>query len=304
MKYRSRIKVLWISLSVWIAASVLYAGLSRSRYAPPKPLYQPKHMPDSIVLRQPDDTLKLVRGSYGWTVNGMPADADRVTLLLATLQQSVVRRPAARNQVDSLNQVFHHASVRVEIFDGSRQPFAFHITGNERQLNSVVLREPGRIFELTIPGYRVYIAGLFFLPEAEWIDRRIFNFNWRNFKSLSVASFLQPADSFTIAFNGRFFAVNDMPTDTARLNTYLDEISLLEADGFLQVHHLPDSLRSAPSVGAITAATVSGDTWSLELYRAGNRLLGITGRLPVAWFNLDKETLLTRRKVWFSLQKQ
>ncbi len=299
MTYAKQIRLSLGTLALLITATVLYAVFRQTGGAKPGPLFSFSQIPDSILLYQVHDTVKLMRSAAGWTVNGMPADETRITLLLAAMEQSVVRRPAAQNQADSLARILEKAGVRVEVYGGASKPVAFRITGNESRMKTFVQRQAGEVVEVTIPGYRVFVAGIFLLPETEWINRRIFNFNWRNFQSLSAEFPGHPADSFTVAFNGKFFSIPGMPTDTARLNTYLDEISLLEADGFLPSHQLPDTLASAGCAGIIKITTVSGRELSLQLFPAGNRLLGITGYLPAAWFSGNKTTLLTRRRTWF-----
>ncbi len=297
--HAGRIKILTITLMLLVAASVFYLIFSASDEVRPGPVFTLNDIPDSVFLYQRDDTVRLIKSSAGWKVNGKPADTDRITLLIATLQQSVVRRKVARNQSDSVNRVLDSTGARVEVFAEGRRLLSFQVTGNERSLKTFVRRNDEIPLEVTIPGYRVYAGAVFLLPETEWLDRRIFNFNWRNFKSLTAEFPGSPADDFEVGFNGRFFSVNDLPTDTARLNTYLDEISLLEADGFFAEEKLPDSLTNAVPISRISVHTVSGDSLSLTVYRAGARMLGVSNHLPLSVFSGGKVQLLTRRRNWF-----
>lgn len=297
--YAGRIKILVITLVLLIAASIFYLIFSAPDQIRSVPVFTLTEMPDSIVLYQRDDTVRLFKSSTGWKVNNKPADADRITLLMATLQQSVARRKVARNLSDSIKRLLDNEGVQVDLFAEGKRPLSFRVTGNERNMKTFIIRNDEIPVEVTIPGYRVYVAAVFLLPETEWLDRRIFNFNWRNFKSLTAEFPGSPADDFEVGFNGRFFAVKDLPTDTARLNSYLDEISLLEADGFFKQENLPDSLTSALPFSRIRVYTVSGDTLSLTLYRDGSRVLGVSGHLPLSAFSGGKVQLLARRRSWF-----
>ncbi|MCX7636533.1 MAG: DUF4340 domain-containing protein [Cyclobacteriaceae bacterium] len=297
--YTRRIKFLTASLIVLIAASALYYVFSSSGQFKSRLLFPFRELPDSVLLYQGNTALHLVKASTGWMVNNQPADADRINLLLATLQQSVARRRVAQSQLDSINRLLDESGVRVEVFSNGKQLFSFRVTGNERSMKTFIRPDEEETVEVTIPGYRVYVAAIFSLPETEWLDRRIFNFNWRNFESLSAEFPNNPSDNFNVVYNGRFFSVRDLPTDTARLNSYLDEISLMEADAFLPVHHLPDSLASASPLSRIRVYSVSRDTLSLDVYRAGDKMLGVSRHLPVSVLSASKVQVLTRKRNWF-----
>lgn len=301
MEYVKQIRWLLFSLLVLVVASIWYAATTRWERRGPEPLFNFTQMPDSIWLSHHKGMIRLVHTPAGWRVNGLPANNNRVAVLLAALQQSVSRRPVARKQADSLSRMLALEGAEVQVF-AEKKPVVFRVGGHEGSMKTFVEKNNQQVVEVTIPGYRVFVAGIFLLPETEWIDPRIFNFNWRNFRSLSARFFDNPADSFTVTFNGRYFALQETATDTARLNTYLDEISLLEADRFYPFRTLPDSLANSALMGEISVSLVSGSTLSLRLFRVDNRLLGVSNHLPVAVFAGKKVTLLNRRRNWFVQQ--
>lgn len=302
--YAAKNKILLVIFMLLTGASAIYLMRSSSERFIPGPAFEFSELPDSIILFQKDDTVKLFKSSSGWQVNNKPADAGRINLLLATLQQSVARRRAARSQADSINQVLDLAGVQVETYATKKQLLSFRVTGNERTMKTFIRKGDELPVEVTIPGYRVYVAAIFHLPSIEWLDRRLFNFNWRNFKSLTAEFPGSASDNFEVSFNGRFFSVKDMPTDTSRLNTYLDEISLLEADAFLPAYELPDSLVRTVPLSRIQVHTVSGDTFTLSVYQSGTRLVGLSNHLPLSVFSGSKAQVLTRRRSWFKENQQ
>ncbi len=297
--YAVRIKILLITLLLLTSASILYLVVSSSGQFRPGPVFRLSEPPDSVILYQKNDTIRLVKSSSGWKVHNKPADPTRITMLLATLQQSAARRSAARSQSDSINRVLDSAGVQVEAFTDDKRLLSFCVTGNERNMKTFIRQDNGVPVEVIIPGYRVHVAAIFMLPATEWLDRRLFNFNWRNFKSLTAEFPGSPEDNFEVSLNGRFFSVKGLPTDTARLNNYLDEISLLQADAFLPAYELPDSLAREVPLSRIQVYTVSGDTLSLAVYQAGERLLGVSGHLPISVLSGSKAQVLTRRRNWF-----
>lgn len=301
--YARRIRILLITLLLLSVLSIAYLIIP-SRQFRPGPLFSFKESPDSIIIIQGDNVVRLVETSGSWKINNRPADADRVALLLATMQQSVARRGAARSDMDSINRMLDNSGARVEAFAGNRRLLSFRVGGDERSMKTYIRKEDDEPVEVSIPGYRVYVAAIFLLPELDWLDRRIFNFNWRNFKSLTAEFPDNPADNFEVTFNGRFFSVKDLPTDSARLNTYLDEISLLEADGFLPYQHVPDSLDDVEPISRIQVQVASGDTLWLDIYQTDAQVLGATRHLPLAFFSNRKIQLFTRRRGWFKESTQ
>jgi hypothetical protein len=301
--YRPRILFLIISLVVLILASLSYRLVSSSARYEPRRLFDSYTPPDRITLLRGADTVLLVKTSRGWEVNDYPADADRVAVLLAALEQCVMRRPVSRSETDSINHLIDTGGVRVQVFAGSRMLLAFSVAGNDTRTRTYIRKADDRQpHEAVIPGYRVFVAAIFELKPADWLDKRLFNFNWQNFIALNASFPGAEEDDFTVSMQRGNFQVDGLPTDTARLHDYLDGISLLEADGFLTDLPASDtSLQISPRV-IIQVRTVSGQTYQLRLYhdQSAGMYRAITAHLPVALLSEKKAETLLRRKKWFA----
>ncbi len=259
---------------------------------------------DQVVLKSKSDTVAIAREGSRWKVNGKSADAEMVQVLMATLLQAEPRRPLSNRLQDSTARAMKEDGVLVTLTSGKEVIHAFYAGGNRQKSQAYFMKQgEATPYAMVIPGYRVYVSGIFEVDEAGWIDRRIFNFNWRNFTSLK-ASFADPADGFEVTFDGKFFSVAGVKTDTARLNTFLDDVSLLEADRFVVNKSLRDSLAAIQPEVTLKAAALAGTEYTLSLYgiTGMGTVYGLTGEEPVAVFNPRKMSLITKRKPWFVLK--
>jgi hypothetical protein len=146
---------------------------------------------DQVVIESPSGKVELKYGSSKWLVNEKyEADRNLIDVLFATLQQAEPKRPVAASLKDSLVNVVKHEGVKVSLMSDDKSVKVFFVGGNASKTQTYFLLDgTDDPYLMTIPGYRVYVSGIFELAENGWRDKRIFNFRWENFKSLT-ASFL------------------------------------------------------------------------------------------------------------------
>ncbi|NJN41096.1 MAG: hypothetical protein HC811_01445 [Flammeovirgaceae bacterium] len=179
--------------------------------------------------------------------------------------------------------------------------------------NFVAIGNPGKtesyIMEVdvpevvVIPGYRVYVNYVFELPEYAWKQKRIFDFNWRNFKSLQVSFSEMNNDGFTIELDGGYFDITgSIETDTTRLNDFLDAVSLLEADEAVSEQVLNPDL----ALMDLTVQDISGRTLYLHVQRTDNPqiLIGHDGRGNFYRFRKVKIDAINHPKKYFERNTQ
>ena len=183
-----------------------------------------------------------------WRVNDtVTADADLISVLFATLQQATPKRGVARAHQDSIFQHLKSSGVTVSLFDGQELVKRFVAGGNASKTQAYFGDpETGEVFVMSIPGYRVYVSGILELGKDGWRDKFVFNFNWRNFKRLEATWPDLPSDNFAVSMQRGSFGIEGMPeADTAKLNTFLDNVSLLTVDEYFSAPALIDSLRGS-----------------------------------------------------------
>jgi hypothetical protein len=244
---------------------------------------------DKVTIEKPFEKIELQFLNGGWRVSSSPkiadgqtpalegnawgADRDLVDVLFATMEQVVPKRSVASRIQDSIVTQIKEAGIKVSFLSKSDVQKSFSVLGNERDGVTYFLNDgKAAPYMMAIPGYRVYVAGIFEQNANTWRDKRIFNFNWRNFNELKAEFPRTPKQDFTVAMTGRYFSiVGENKIDTAALNDYLDGVSLVGADAFYNHGESAkaDSLSRTDPVMIITVKDVGDNTYSLKLFSIG-----------------------------------
>lgn len=225
---------------------------------------------DGVVLQSGNDTVNLSFDGSRWVVNDRyTADAAMVEVLFATILQAVPKRPVPAARQDSIAQQLRQSGTSVALSTAGSTLMEFHAGGNAGKTQAYFLKKGDNTpYVMAIPGYRVYVSGIFELNESGWRDKRIFAFNWRlNFQQLETSFPASRGDDFRVTLKDQLLTVEGVPVvDSTRLNQYLNEVSQLAADEFVDPSKTLDSLRKTPPVLAIVVRDV-GRTYSLTFFR-------------------------------------
>ena len=236
-KKNKRLLVSFLSMVVLIV-SFYFFGHSGSQIKVDASLFKPKEDAkiDHISLQSSATKVDLDFDGVRWTVNHKyEADRQLIKLLFATLQKAEPKRPVSPTLMDSTNKLLSKNGITVTFFENDNIVQSFRAGGNVLKTEAYFQKSDGQLpFVMSIPGYRLYVSYIFELDENGWRDRRIFNFNWRNFKSLKMILSSDPSQNFEVSFKDQFFGISGMASaDTTKLNNYLDAVSLLSADQFI-----------------------------------------------------------------------
>ena len=224
---------------------------------------------DKIVLQQHDDTVTLSFNGSRWLVNNQSnADAKMIDVLFATIHQAEPKRPVSRNSQDSIYQALDKDGVHVSVFTKDEKVGAWLAGGDPGKRQAYfALPSDQEVFMMTIPGYRVYAAGVFELERLGWHDKRVFAFNWQNFSKLEVTFPKQASQNFSVVMNeGQVIIPGIQAPDTAHLNSYLDAVSLLTVDDYLPASASLDSLLSVEPIQILTVNDIAKRNYVLKLY--------------------------------------
>ncbi len=265
---------------------------------------------DQVTLQSVRGTVDLKFENNRWRVNGKwDADMQMVKLLFATLNQSEVRRPVAASVKDSVLQRIKQKGIHVTLSEAGIRANDFLAAGNELKTEAWFLKEgETQPYVMIIPGYRVYVAGILEMEEREWRDKRIFDFNWRNFKSLTAIYPKDPNQSLEIEMKGQYFGIKNMErADTSKLNSYLDAVSLLFATRFVAPHRpgIDSLVTTAPAV-RIEIKDIANRTYSLELFAPRRKDAEIYGRLAegeIVAFEKKIIAEIVRKRDYFLVQE-
>ena len=86
-----------------------------------------------------------------------------IEVLFATLQQAEPKRPVSPSIRDSVRQDLRQRGVRVSLFSSGVKEVGFYAGGNMKKTQAFFSHEQKdeTPYVITIPGYRVYVSGIF-----------------------------------------------------------------------------------------------------------------------------------------------
>jgi hypothetical protein len=225
---------------------------------------------DRVLLTGVSDSkIDLSFDGARWKVNEQAVDPKMVDVLFATLQQAEPKRPIAEAIRDSVNTWLGKSGVKVSLYEAGELKKEFIAGGNPLKTQAYFKDiSSDEIYLMIIPGYRVYTSGIFELDATGWKDKYVFGFNWRNFKKLTATIPVKPTESFEIEMGKEYFVVKGVEADTAKLNSFLDAVSLTTVVRYLSKNELIgiDSVLSNPGAIEIRVDDISGKTYTLSLY--------------------------------------
>ena len=259
---------------------------------------------DKIILESVSGKTELSFGGARWKVNNR-YDADRklISFLFATLQHAEPKRMVAASLRDSLSSALEKNGIKVSLYEGQSSVRTFYAGGNTTKTRSY-FKDPSdnNIYLMAVPGYHVYVSGILELTENQWRDKYAFGFNWRNFKSLQVSFPDKPSEDFKVSMGkGNYFDIEGMAkADTARLNSFLDEVSLLTVNEYIIRKNFTDSLKNIKPLMIITASDIANRDYSLKLFRErGSDVAGLLNDGEAVIFNRLKIRSIARPRSFF-----
>jgi hypothetical protein len=298
-------KRLVISLIVLTAAITAFVFLDRGKedFSVDKDLYRNIDLKsvDRVLIEAPAGKSDLRFQGYRWKVNdSIDADRGLVEVLFATLQQAQPKRPVAESLQDSVVEALRKSGVKVSLFAGSAKLKSFYAGGNEQKTQAIFIPEDGDEPHLMIiPGYRVYVSGIFEIPPLAWKEKLIFNFNWQNFTKLEARYKNSSGDFDVVMDKGQVFISQIQEPDTARLNSYLDQISLLTVDEYVGGNRMTDSLAKTSPLLNLTVSDIANRKYQLSVFASGDHFYGKIDQKWWAILNENRVIPLLRPKEFF-----
>lgn len=259
-----------------------------------------------VTMARAEDTVELSFDEGRWLVNNTwPADLQMIKVLMAALRQVEPHRPVSAARADSVNALLKSrgTAVTLTFSDGGSRSYT---VGGSRGKTEAWFRNEGdpTPYVAIIPGYRVYVSGIFEMDAGGWRNKRVFDFNWRNFKSLTASFPREPKADFVVEMNQRYFGVRGMTeVDTTRLNDYLDAVSLLFARRYVPENDpIVASGMKQPPVSRLEIRDIADRVYTLDLFTPGKDDDEVLGRLADGqWVSFDRAEIfaLVRRREYF-----
>jgi hypothetical protein len=237
MQRKKNIQLLISLIVMTIIIVVLFIfSNTKSGSSVDKDLFQIKNLDkiDHVLLESHKGKTDLKFNGAKWMVNEKyEADRQMITVLFATLKQTIAKREVATHLQDSLQKEISSNGVKISCFEGSSLSKEIWVGGNAQKTETYFQSKDGKPYVVTIPGYRVYVASIFELASNDWRNKQVFSFNWQNIKSLEVKYPADTRQSFIASFKGKFFSVDGIATDTTKLDRFMDGLFQLRSERIL-----------------------------------------------------------------------
>ena len=228
-------RMLSVALLVLVSLSiVLYRGGQTRREGDPELFRIPEgRTVDRISLTSVNDSVRIHVGPTvtDWTIgDSVAVDPQRVQLLVATLDRLRPGRTAGPGLRDSLMSEAKRTGVGLFFYQKEELVAHWYALGNGNE-TWFLSADGSEVRRMTIPGYRSEVMKVLSLSPDDWRERRLFDFNWRNFTGFTARFPEHPERDFSVSRRDDMFVVSELVrTDTASLNTFLDAVSLMEAE--------------------------------------------------------------------------
>ncbi len=288
--------LLSLIVSCVVLAVVLYISNRESFSTLDKHLFQvddQTQISKVVITPAVGESLELRFDGAKWQVNNsFQADPQMIKILFATILQTEPRREVAESLQDSISNHIKTTGRQVQLFENDQMVKQFWVAGNTAKTETYFQLADDVPYVVQVPGYRLYIASVFELSPLDWRDKWLFNFNWQNFRTLSAGFPAAPQNDFTISMQQNFFNVDGLPNaDTTKVNNYLDAVSLLQANRFVQptdFNYLDSLIQVGPEF-SIQISDIANRNYLLEVYPIADKNTACLARL-----NKETMVLLTR----------
>jgi hypothetical protein len=292
MQRKKNIQLL-ISLIVMVIITALLFTFSNTKSTSvDKDLFQIENLDkiDHVVLESTKGKTDLKFNGTKWLVNEKyEADRQMITVLFATLKQTIAKREVAAHLQDSLQKQIFSNGIKISCYEAGVLSKEIWTGGNAQKTETYFQTKDGKPFVVTIPGYRVYVASIFELSSNDWRDKQVFNFNWQNIKSLEVKFPAEPKQNFKASYKEKLFSIEGIATDTTKLDRFMDALFQLRSERILnstEIKNYNSDLVQKPMM-EIFIHDIADRTYPLILYPPAKESKYIVGKInaEVVLFN-------------------
>lgn len=207
-----------------------------------------------------------------WALNDtLLLDQSMRDVFFSVLSKVEVRKPVVASAKDSLVNLLKSSGTRTRITFGDETIRDYWVGGNQELELSWMMDSQKQIpYQVHIPGYQSYLAGIFSVPATDWRSRFIFNLNFALLKNIAI-EYAGSEEKLRLNYSNSFFTIPGTDTDSLKVANFLDNLAFLQADRFIETNELDSEYVSLLENNLIYATIrlkkISGEDKSITFYK-------------------------------------
>lgn len=255
---------------------------------------------DRIEISNGSSEIILTSKGRQWELNdNYTAHVARINDLFVILEKINARRKVSKEVQSNLKTLFDANGATINIYAGDLRVKQLRVVENNKGTLSYFIDNDGTGYICNITGYNYHIAQLFNLDVKGWRSNYVFSSNWSTLEKLGVS--YPNRDGFEIRYDPKGYYVNKVvELDTAKMYSYLEQISFLQVDQFLEIP--PESLEEEQPTLNLSVYDAADNSISISFYNEDGKYLGLIDSTEWAIFNKRDIMNLSRNTQWFEAQ--
>jgi hypothetical protein len=237
MQKKQNVKLL-VSLSIMIVAIFMLQHNTRptGNLGVEKTFFQLHDQQEitDVYIKNGSSENHLKYQSGRWRLNDtLLLDQSMRDVFFSVLSKVEIRKPVVESLKDSLVSFLKTYGTHATITFGDEIIKDYWVGGNQQQEVSWMMDSEQLVpFQVHIPGYQSYLAGIFAVPGNDWRSRFIFNLNFALLRSIEI-EYPDTKPNLKLNYADAFFILPGINADSTKVANFLDNLAFLQADRFL-----------------------------------------------------------------------
>jgi len=187
-----------------------------------------------VYLDGPEQNIHFRFTDGRWTLNdSLLLDQSMRDVFFSVVSQVEVRRPVQQSVADSIEQIIKTRGTHVKISFGQEVIKDYWVAGNREEELSWMMTEGDAPYQVHLPGYQSFVAGIFEVPTKDWRSRFLATVNFALVQNIKM-EYPGKSTVLELVFQDNFYAIPGVNADSSKIANFLDQIAYLQADEFIK----------------------------------------------------------------------
>ena len=236
MQRKKNIRLLIVLATLMVAVVLLQLDFGKKdNLGVDRKLFQldPNREINRVVLEGPEETNVFDFQNGRWHLNDtLFLDQSMRDVFFSVVSQLEIRRPVLESKADSIAQLIEESGVQTTISFGDEMIQQYWVGGNSQQQVSWIMGNDKVPYQVHIPGYQSYVAGIFKVPASDWRSRFLLDVNFALINAIEI-EYPETDEKLTLKYENSFFTVPSVRADSLKVAEFLESLSFLQANNFL-----------------------------------------------------------------------